>query len=59
MGCVDLENRQVKLENIALLNVIAIFLVILGHSGCIYAGKWNFNVVYENSNIIRYITYYI
>ncbi|WP_242846412.1 acyltransferase family protein [Clostridium botulinum] len=51
--------RQEKLTNITLLSGIAIILVILGHSGCIYAGKWNYNVIYNKSTVLKYITCYI
>lgn len=54
-----MEKRQERQENIVLLNLMAIILVILGHSGCIYAGKWDYNVVYKNSIIIKYLTNYI
>ncbi len=48
-----------KLKDIELLKNIAIVLVLLGHAGCIYAGKWSYSLVHMNSNFIRYITEYI
>ncbi len=52
-------NNKERLYNIEFINVIAIILVILGHSGCVYANIWDDDIVYKNSEIIRYITNYI
>ena len=48
-----------KLQDIDLLRNIAIILVLLGHAGCIYAGKWSYTLVNMNSEIIKYITEFI
>ncbi|MDU1413997.1 MAG: acyltransferase [Clostridium sp.] len=48
-----------RLYEITILNVIAILLVVLGHSGCIYAGKWSYVVVNNSSEILKYITNFI
>lgn len=48
-----------NLGYISLIKNIALLLVILGHAGCIYAGKWQCDVVNNNSNLIKYITEYI
>lgn len=58
-GCAILGNKEEKLNVLIMLNVITTLLVILGHAGCVYAGKWNCEVFYKNSNFIRYITEYI
>lgn len=56
----NVEKQTKMLYNVSLLNSIAIILVILGHSGCVYTGKWGGqSVFYNNSSIIRYITCYI
>ncbi|EYE87686.1 hypothetical protein Q428_12045 [Fervidicella metallireducens AeB] len=55
----NLESKDNILYNIFILNSIAIILVILGHSGCIYAGKWDYKVFYNSSIIIKFITDYI
>lgn len=56
-------NEQVsksnKLYNISLLSFIALIFVILGHSGCIYAGIWDYKIFNNSSKIIKYITQYI
>ncbi|MFQ9309614.1 MAG: acyltransferase family protein, partial [Paraclostridium sordellii] len=48
-----------KLNHISILRNIALICVVLGHAGCIYAGKWNFTIVNSNSKLIKYITDYI
>lgn len=48
-----------KLNHISILRNIALICVVLGHAGCIYAGKWNFTVVNSNSRLLKYITDYI
>jgi fucose 4-O-acetylase-like acetyltransferase len=58
----QLERERIKdnkLYNIAILNCISIILVVLGHSGCVWAGKWNDKVFYNSSSSIKYITLYI
>lgn len=48
-----------NLGYISLIKNIALLLVILGHAGCIYAGRWQYDVVNKYSNILKYITEYI
>ena len=52
-------SKSNKLDNISVLRIIVLILVILGHCGCIYAKKWDINVVHNSSKTIRYITEYI
>lgn len=52
-------NKKYNLNNISLVGVIAMILVLLGHAGCVYAGKWDYDLVYNNSETIKYITEYI
>lgn len=47
------------LNNLKLLKNIAIILVLLGHAGCIYAGKWGYSIVNTKSEYIKYVIEYI
>lgn len=47
------------LNNLKILKNIAIILVLLGHAGCIYAGKWSCSIVNTKSEYIKYVTEYI
>ncbi|MEG2917972.1 MAG: acyltransferase [Clostridium sp.] len=52
-------SKNNEINYISLLKNIAIILVVVGHAGCIYAGKWSFPVVHGKSEKLRYITEYI
>lgn len=48
-----------QLQYISIAKNLAVLLVVLGHAGCIYAGKWDILVVNNNSRSLKYITEYI
>lgn len=47
------------INSISIMRNIAIILVIMGHAGCIYSGRWSYSVVNNNSAIIKYLTDFI
>ncbi len=51
-----MDKKRACLERMTLLKTLAIVLVVLGHAGCIYAGRWPYTLYMNESTLIKYIT---